>query len=78
MLETRQGEPEEPGSVRPLTATEFDEIRRLAYDKFGLDLRRGKEELVSARLGCKIRESATAAPFASITGTCWRIPLDGR
>jgi chemotaxis protein methyltransferase CheR len=57
MIETRQGELEDPGSVKPLTATEFEEIRRLAYDKFGLDLRRGKEELVSARLGRKIRES---------------------
>jgi chemotaxis protein methyltransferase CheR len=57
MIETGQGEREAPGSVKPLTASEFQEIRRLAYDKFGLDLRRGKEELVSARLGRKIRES---------------------
>jgi len=46
-----------PGEeIRPLTAREFDQFRRLAYDKFGLDLRDGKEELVSARLGKKIRE----------------------
>jgi chemotaxis protein methyltransferase CheR len=43
--------------VDPLTPAEFQEIRRLAYEKFGLDLRQGKEELVSARLGRKIRES---------------------
>ena len=42
---------------RPLTAGEFEQIRRLAYEKFGLDLRKGKEELVSARLGKKIREA---------------------
>jgi chemotaxis protein methyltransferase CheR len=57
MIETRPDEAEGPGLVKPLTAGEFEEIRRLAYDKFGLDLRRGKEELVSARLGRKIRES---------------------
>ena len=42
--------------VRPLTAREFEQFRRLAYEKFGLDLRNGKETLVSARLGKKIRE----------------------
>ena len=42
---------------RPLTPAEFEQIRRLAYEKFGLDLRHGKEELVSARLGKQIRES---------------------
>lgn len=42
--------------VRPLTAREFDQIRTLAYEKFGLSLREGKETLVSARLGKKIRE----------------------
>jgi chemotaxis protein methyltransferase CheR len=36
--------------VRSLAAHEFDEIRRLAHRTFGLDLREGKEELVSARL----------------------------
>jgi chemotaxis protein methyltransferase CheR len=39
-----------------LTAREFDQFRRLAYEQFGLDLRDGKETLVSARLGKKIRE----------------------
>ena len=40
----------------PLTATEFEQFRKLAYEKFGLDLRSGKEQLVSARLGKKLRE----------------------
>jgi chemotaxis protein methyltransferase CheR len=35
---------------------EFEAIRRLAYEKFGLDLRDGKEELVAARLGKRMRE----------------------
>ena len=37
-------------AVRPLTAREFEQIRRLAYRTFGLDLKDGKQELVSARL----------------------------
>jgi chemotaxis protein methyltransferase CheR len=36
--------------VRPLAAHEFEEIRQLAYRSFGLDLKAGKEELVSSRL----------------------------
>src|ERR1017187_450313 len=35
---------------------EFEAIRRLAYEKLGLDLRDGKEELVAARLGKRMRE----------------------
>lgn len=38
-----------------LTGKEFEQIRHLAYNKFGLDLKSGKEELVSARLGKLIR-----------------------
>jgi len=37
-------------SVRPLTSHEFEQFRQLAYRTFGLDLKPGKEELVSARL----------------------------
>src|SRR5208283_4671928 len=44
-------------SCRPLKAREFAKIRQLAYDTFGLDLRAGKETLVSARLGKQIRKS---------------------
>jgi len=42
--------------VRPLTAHEFEQFRKLAYEKVGIDLRPGKEQLVSARLGKKMRE----------------------
>ena len=38
-----------------LKPREFEQIRRLAHEKFGLDLRHGKEELVAARLGKLIR-----------------------
>jgi len=38
-----------------LKASEFDQIRRLAHRLFGLDLKHGKEELVSARLGKMMR-----------------------
>lgn len=43
------------GSAPVLTAREFDQIRRLAYDQFGLELRPGKESLVSARLSKILR-----------------------
>jgi len=36
--------------LRPLAPHEFEQIRQLAHRTFGLDLRSGKEELVSARL----------------------------
>jgi len=38
-----------------LSAAEFGEIRRIAHERFGLDLRPGKETLVMARLGKHIR-----------------------
>lgn len=41
--------------LRPLTQREFDNISRLAYEKFGLELKGEKRELVSARLGKKVR-----------------------
>ncbi|MEO8657337.1 MAG: protein-glutamate O-methyltransferase [Bryobacteraceae bacterium] len=41
--------------VRALTGGEFDKIAALAYEKFGLELKKGKEDLVSARLGKQIR-----------------------
>jgi chemotaxis protein methyltransferase CheR len=37
--------------VPALSPREFEEIRQLAYRTFGLDLKPGKEEMVSARLG---------------------------
>jgi chemotaxis protein methyltransferase CheR len=39
-----------------LTAGEFRQIRELAYQRFGLDLKRGKEALVTARLCKKLRK----------------------
>ena len=36
--------------ARALSSREFDQIRKLAYESFGLDLGEGKKELVSARL----------------------------
>lgn len=56
MIESHPPQAHETGFVRPLTAAEFEQIRRLARDKFGLDLSKGKEDMVAARLGRKIRE----------------------
>jgi chemotaxis protein methyltransferase CheR len=39
-----------------LGAPEFEKFRRLAYDKFGLNLTDAKHDLVAARLGKKLRE----------------------
>ena len=43
------------GAITP-TQAEFRRISQLAYEKFGLCLRAGKESLVAARLGKKIRQ----------------------
>ena len=51
-----QAPPQKPAeAIRPLTQREFDRISQLAYEKFGLELKREKHELVSARLGKKAR-----------------------
>lgn len=42
--------------IRPLTAREFDQFRKLAYDTAGINLQEGKEQLLSARLNRKMRE----------------------
>jgi chemotaxis protein methyltransferase CheR len=47
---------EQTAGIRPLTPREFERIRHLAREHFGLDLRDGKQELVSARLNKKIRQ----------------------
>ena len=39
-----------------LSEKEYKQIRELAYARFGLDLREGKQQLVAARLGKKIRQ----------------------
>lgn len=57
MNEAQTQGPGEATALRPLSANEFEEIRRLAYEKFGLDLHKGKEDLVAARLGRKMRET---------------------
>ncbi len=44
------------GAGLKLTAGEFRQISDLAYQRFGLDLKRGKEALVAARLGKKLRQ----------------------
>ena len=43
-------------SIQPLSEREFDQIRRLAHRVFGLDLKPGKQELVSSRLGRLVRQ----------------------
>ena len=43
-------------AVRPLDVREFEQIRQLAHRTFGLDLKSGKEELVSARLRRLVRQ----------------------
>jgi chemotaxis protein methyltransferase CheR len=42
--------------IRPLNEAEFERIRALAHKEFGLDLRAGKEQLVSARLSKHVRK----------------------
>lgn len=39
-----------------LSPREFDQISELAFQQCGIDLRRGKQELVQARVGKKIRQ----------------------
>jgi chemotaxis protein methyltransferase CheR len=44
-------------SVRPLGKEEFEHFRQLAHSTFGLDLKPGKEELVTARLRRLVRSN---------------------
>jgi chemotaxis protein methyltransferase CheR len=46
----------EQDSAPALGARDFEQIRRLAYGTFGLELKPGKEELVSARLRRLLRQ----------------------
>jgi chemotaxis protein methyltransferase CheR len=48
-------EAEGPLDLAPLEAREFEQIRRLAHEVFGLDLKPGKEQLVAARLARLMR-----------------------
>lgn len=43
-------------SIPTLNASEYQKISQLAYEHFGLDLRGGKQSLIAARLGKKLRE----------------------
>jgi chemotaxis protein methyltransferase CheR len=52
-----QGEWVDLDSVKPLASREFEQIRDLAYKTFGLDLKEGKRELVSARLRKLVRQA---------------------
>ncbi len=45
----------DPDFVKPLDPREFEQFRELAHRTFGLDLKAGKEELVSARLRKLVR-----------------------
>lgn len=45
-----------PDPSPTLKAPVFEKIRRLAYEKFGLNLTESKQQLVAARLGKKLRE----------------------
>jgi chemotaxis protein methyltransferase CheR len=58
--------------VRPLTAHEFDEIRQLAHRTFGLDLKAGKEDLVSSRLNRLVRNG----DFHSFRDYCRHVLAD--
>jgi chemotaxis protein methyltransferase CheR len=53
---TGSGSPAPAGDDLKLTPAEFREISELAYRRFGLDLKRGKEALVASRLGKKLRK----------------------
>jgi chemotaxis protein methyltransferase CheR len=57
MLDRKGGVAEAEGPA--LSPRTFDKIRRLVYDKAGIDLKEGKEQLVTARLGKKLRETKT-------------------
>jgi chemotaxis protein methyltransferase CheR len=59
--------------IRPLQREEFGRFRSLLYDRFGIDLREGKEQLVSARLSKKIRElgfTSFSQYFEYVTSGC--------
>jgi hypothetical protein len=59
----------EPHPVAPLRPEEFRRICELARRTFGLDLRSGKEELVSARLRRLVQRHGGCARSRSTTGT---------
>ena len=52
--------PAQPVETPQLRPGEFEAIRSLAHEHFGLDLRSGKEALVSARLSKRVRDLGLA------------------
>jgi chemotaxis protein methyltransferase CheR len=62
----------ESAAAPALAASEFDEIRRMAYRAFGLELKPGKEQLVAARLGRMMR----GGKFRSYRDLCRHILED--
>ncbi|SPE31142.1 Chemotaxis protein methyltransferase 2 [Candidatus Sulfopaludibacter sp. SbA3] len=56
----------------PLSHAEFTQIRRLAYDHFGLDLKEGKQTLIVARLGKTLRSKG----FSSFDQYCRHVTAD--
>src|SRR5690349_9231151 len=59
-------------SVPPLHAAEFDRVRRLAYQHFGLDIKEGKQALVEARLSKPLRRHG----FRSYREYCEHVEAD--
>jgi chemotaxis protein methyltransferase CheR len=59
-------------AVSPLASREFEEIRELAHRAFGLDLKHGKEDLVSARLQRLVRSGG----FRSYREYCRHVRSD--
>lgn len=57
MRERNSGGLLEADGATSLSPRTFEKIRRLVYDTAGIDLKEGKEQLVSARLGKKLRET---------------------
>jgi chemotaxis protein methyltransferase CheR len=56
----------------PLTAAEFERVRRLAHRHFGLDLKEGKQALVEARLSKPLRRRG----FSSYKQYCEHVEAD--
>src|SRR5580658_2766357 len=69
-----QDETEACGAIElpPLTPAEFDHIRRLAQQNFGLCLKDGKQGLVVARLGKELRRHG----FSSFQQYCRHVEAD--
>jgi chemotaxis protein methyltransferase CheR len=58
--------------LAPLSAAEFEQVRRLAHRHFGLDLKEGKQALVEARLAKPLRRRG----FASYKQYCEHVEAD--